>query len=124
MRSVTPFLLCFPLLACAAQSASYATTVSDVQIAYHVTEALVNAAIADNRIPATDAATIKKIEAIDDPLIVSLSATTAPTSLAALLQDAQTLTAQLPAGTVATDAQIAISIAQAAANAQIAAATD
>jgi hypothetical protein len=116
MRSTCLVLsvLCLTLTDCGMTPPDTATVIADIQTAYGIGKGLVNAQIAAGSIPATDAAAIQKIEAIDDPLVASLSSTTPPTSLSAILTDLQTLTSKLPPGQTTTDLQTALLVAQAA----------
>jgi hypothetical protein len=112
-----PLAAALLLTACTGQSGptQYATAIADIQAAYHVTEALVSAQIANDAIPAVSIPAIQAAEAKADPVVAALSSTSDPTTASAALADAQTLAADaLPPGALTADVVTAIAVAQAA----------
>jgi len=116
MIRITQLAAILLLTACTGQSGptQYATAIADIQAAYHVTEALVNAQIANDVIPAANAPAIQAAETKADPVVAALSSTSDPATASAALADAQALADALPPGALTADVVTAIAVARAA----------
>ena len=96
----------------ASSATTYAQFQSDVSLAFATLSASANLAMANGQLSAAEAARVQAAKQIAGTEVQAFGATVAPSNVAAALVDLQMLAAALPAGSVSTDAKVALAVAQ------------